>query len=201
MTTWTSKRLIALGLALVLGGCDAMDQGNTLLAGLAPPEDTALPAVPLTQALMMRGQVTLVPPAGYCIDPDTLSQSFAIMARCDNMGAATGGEGVPAGLLTVSLVRNLPNPTLPTADEIATASGVSTHKDARQTDTSVVFKTSGTAPTPDLSTTHWRSVSKVGRFTMGASLFGPEGRRAVTSEGAALLEEMIKLTTDKTNTG
>jgi hypothetical protein len=36
---------------------------------------------------------------------------------------------------------------------------------------------------------------------MGASLFGPEGRRAITDEGATLLEEMIKRTTDKTNTG
>ena len=201
MTTWTSKPLIALGIATMLGACDAVDQGSTLLAGLAPPEDAALPAVPLTQALMMRGKITLVPPKGYCIDPETLSQSFALMARCDNMGAATGGEGSPAGLLTVSLARNGLSPAIPTAEAVATAAGVSAPEKARQTDTSVVFRTKGTAPSPDLSPTHWRSVSKIGRFTMGASLFGPEGRRAVTDEGATVLEEMIKRTTDKTNTG
>tara|TARA_B110000879_G_scaffold209020_1_gene295797 strand:- start:437 stop:994 length:558 start_codon:yes stop_codon:yes gene_type:complete len=185
----------------MLGACDAVDQGTTLLAGIAPPEDAALPAVPLTQALMMRGNVTLVPPTGYCVDPENLSQSFALMARCDNMGAATGGEGSPAGVLTVSLARNGLNPKIPTAEEVAAAAGVSAPEKARQTDTSVIFRTKGTAPSSDLSPTHWRSVSKVGKFTMGASLFGPEGRRAITDEGATLLEEMIKRTTDKTNTG
>jgi hypothetical protein len=201
MTIWTSKPLVALGFASTLGACDAVDQGNTLLAGLAPPEDAALPAVPLTQALMMRGKVTLVPPTGYCIDPESLSQSFALMARCDNLGAATGGEGAPAGVLTVSLTGNGLSTTTPTAQDVATAAGVSAPEDARLTDASVVFRTKGTAPSPDLSPTHWRSVSKIGRFTMGASLFGPEGRRAITSEGASVLEEMIKRTTDKTNTG
>lgn len=185
----------------MLGACENVDGESTLLAGLAPPEDAALPAVPLTQALMMRGNVTLVPPSGYCIDPESLSQSFALMARCDNLGAATGGEGAPAGVLTVSLARNVLNATIPTATEVATAAGMNAPDKVRQTETSVVFRTKGTAPTPDLSSTHWRSVSKVGRFTMGASLFGPEGRRAVTNDGATLLEEMIKRTTDKTTTG
>lgn len=201
MITWTSKPLIALGFAVWLGACDTIDTGNTLLAGIAPPEDAALPAIPLTQALMMRGKVTLVPPTGYCIDPDSLSQSFALMARCDNMGAATGGEGAPAGVLTVSLARSGLNPAMPSAVEVAAAAGVGAPQDARQTDSSVVFRTTGNVPSPDLSPTHWRSVSKIGKFTMGASLFGPEGRRAVSGEGATVLEEMIKRTTDKTNTG
>lgn len=201
MTTWTSKHLIALGLASVLGACEAMDTGTTLLAGLAPPEDAALPAVPLTQAMMMRGGVTLVPPSGYCIDPESLSHNFALMARCDNMGAATGGEGAPAGVLTVSLTRNVLNPILPTAQEVATAAGVGPPEDARQSDNGIVFRTKGVAPSPDLSPTHWRSIAKVGKFTMGAALFGPEGRRAVSPEGASLLEEMIKSTTNKTNAG
>ena len=173
----------------------------TLLAGLAPLEDAALPAVPLTQAMMMRGGVTLVPPSGYCIDPESLSHKFALMARCDNMGAATGGEGAPAGVLTVSLTRNVLNPILPTAQEVATAAGVDPPEDARQSDNGIVFRTKGVAPSPDLSPTHWRSIAKVGKFTMGAALFGPEGRRAVSPEGASLLEEMIKSTTNKTNAG
>ncbi|WP_298859250.1 hypothetical protein [uncultured Sulfitobacter sp.] len=201
MTIWISKPLIALGFISTLGACEAMDKGNTLLAGLAPPEDAALPAVPLTQALMMRGNVTLVPPSGYCIDPESLSQSFALMARCDNLGAATGGEGAPTGVLTVSLTRNVLNPILPTAQEVATAAGVGAPEDARSNDDSIVFRTKGIAPSPDLSPTHWRSIAKVGKYTMGAALFGPAGRRAVSSEGAAVLEEMIKRTTNKTNAG
>lgn len=198
MTTWTSKPFIALGFASFLGACDT---GETLLAGLTPPADAALPAVPLTQATMMRGKVILVPPTGYCIDPETLSQSFALMARCDSLGAPTGGEGAPAGVLSVSFVRNNLTPTIPTAKDIAAAAGVGTPEEARETQTSVVFRTKGTAPSSDLSPIHWRSVSKVGQFTMGASLFGPKGRRVVSDEGASVLEEMIKRTTKKTNAG
>lgn len=201
MTIWTSKPLIALCFASMLSACDETGSGSNFLAGLAPPEDAALPAVPLSQAFMMHGNVTLVPPTGYCIDPESLSQRFAMMARCDNLGAATGGEGAPLGVLMVSFARSGLNPTIPTAQDVATATGVSAPEDARQTDRSVVFRTKGAAPSPNLSPTHWRSVSKVGQFTMGASLFGPEGRRVVSGEGASLMEEMIKRTEAKTNAG
>lgn len=201
MTIWISKSLATLALVGLVGACDVMDAGSDLLAGLAPPEDVALPVVPLTQALMMRGKVTLVPPSGYCIDPESLNQSFALMARCDNMGAATGGPGAPAGILTVSIARSTKKAELPTAQEITTAAGLGAPETLREGEQSIVFKTAGTAPSPDLSPKHWRSVAKIGRFTMGAALFGPEGRRAVTAEGASVLEEMIKRTTDKTNAG
>lgn len=201
MTIWISKPLAALGIMAMLGACDAVDPEGGLLATLAPPEDAALPAVPLTQALMMRGQVTLVPPTGYCIDPETLSQSFALMGRCDNLGAATGGEGAPTGVLTVSFARGGPNMTLPTAQEMATAAGVDAPQDARSSVSSVVFRTTGAAPSDDLSSSHWRSVAQVGQFIMGASLFGPKDRRAVSHEGASVLEEMIKRTMEKTAAG
>lgn len=199
MTIWTSKPLVALGFVSLLGACDAVDTDGGLLAGLTPPEDAALPAVPLTRAMMMRGNVTLVPPSGYCIDPESLSQSFALMARCDNMGAAAGGEGAPAGVLSVSLARNVLNPTLPTAQEVAIAATVTPPEDTREIENSVIFRTKGAAPSAELSPTHWRSISKIGKYTMAASLFGPEGRRAVSSEGADVLADMIKRTTAKTN--
>lgn len=150
---------------------------------------------------MMRGNVTLVPPSGYCIDPESLSQSFALMARCDILGAATGGEGAPLGVLFVSLAHNVVSPALPTAQDMATAAGVTAPENTRQTNTSVIFRTKGKPPSEDLSPTHWRSVATVGEFTIGASLFGPEGRRAVSTEGASVLEEMIKRTTAKTSAG
>jgi len=200
MTIWICKPLAALAALVLLGACENGGPA-TVLAGLAPPQDAALPAVPLTQALMMRGKVTLVPPDGYCIDPETLSERFALMARCDNMGAATGGEGAPAGLLTVSLVRSGRDAALPSAQDVATTAGLTPPQAAVRTDTSVVFKTTGTPPSPDLAAQHWRAVAKVDRFTMGAALFGPEGRRAVSAEGAQVLGQMIKRTTDKTNAG
>ncbi len=201
MTIWTCKPLAALSLLGVLGACDATTGGEGLLAALTPPEDAALPAVPLTQATMMRGGLTLLPPSGYCIDPDSLTQSFALMARCDALGASTQSADAPVGVMTVSLARSGLAPALPSAQELAAASNLGAPTDARQSEQSVVFQTTGSPPSSDLSSTHWRSISKVGRITMGAALFGPEGQRAVSSAGAELLEEMISRTTAQTSAG
>lgn len=199
MTTWTSRPIAALGITMLLGACEAPVSGAGLFAGLLPPSDTALPAVPLTQAKMMRGRVTLVPPDGYCIDPESLSQSFALMARCDTLGAPTGGAGAPVGVLSVSFARTEKDADLTTPQQITTAFGLGPPEEVRSAATGVVFMTTGTPPSPDLHTHHWRSISTVSGFTMGAALFGPQGRRAVSLEGAQLIEEMIQRTTQKSN--
>ncbi|MDG1067616.1 MAG: hypothetical protein P8P40_04445 [Sulfitobacter sp.] len=201
MITWTSKPLAALGIVTMLGACDAAGTGSALLAGLAPPTDAALPIVPLRQALMMRGKVTLVPPSGYCIDPESLSENFALMARCDALGAPTGGSGAPVGVLSVSFTRGGKGTPVPTAQEITTASGLGQPQSISRHGQSVVFKTTGKPPAPDLSPYHWRSISRVGGYTMGAALYGPQDRRAVSDEGADLLREMIQRTTGKTKAG
>lgn len=199
MTIWTSRVSAALGISLMLGACDSPGASGGLISNLKPPQDAALPPVPLRQAKMMRGTVTLVPPGGYCIDPESLSQSFAIMARCDILGAPTGGTGAPIGVLTVSFARSAADATLPTAQTLIAAGQMSSPIQTRQSAASIVFQTTGPPPSSDLSPTHWRSVTLVGPFLMGAALFGPEGRRAVSEEGASVLEEMIARTTEKTN--
>jgi hypothetical protein len=201
MTTWTFRPIAALSMMTMLGACSGIDASRTLLAGLAPPQDTALPPVPLVQAQMMNGKVTLVPPTGYCIDPESLSQSFALMARCDTLGAATGGTGAPAGVLTVSFARSDADAPLPTAQDVAQAAGLGPPQETRRAPASVIFRTTGTAPATGLSPGHWRALAKVGKFTLGAALYGPEGRRAVSEEGAEVLDEMIRHTMAKTNAG
>lgn len=201
MNIWSYKPLAALGMTIMLGACDAMDTGGGLLARLAPPEDAALPAVPLTQASMLRGSITLVPPHGYCIDAESLTQSFALMARCDVLGASEGGTGAPAGILTVSLSRNVLNAPLPTVPEIAAALNLSEPQKVITGNDSIIFRSSGTPPSSNLTSDHWRSVTQIDRFTMGAALFGTAGRRAVSDEGAQVLQDMIKRTSVKTNAG
>ncbi|KEJ91048.1 hypothetical protein [Sulfitobacter donghicola] len=198
MTTWTSKSFAALSIFTLLSACDVVDTSTGLLANLAPPEDSTSSA-PLTQAQMMRGKVTLVPPSGYCIDAASLSQSFAIMARCDKLGAKTGETGAVAGLLTVSLSRKGTNTPQPTPQEFATAGGLAVPSNIQQGGEHTVFKTSGTAPSPDLSSDHWRSIGQVGDFSMSAALYGPKGQRAISDEGIGVLEEMIKRSTQETN--
>ncbi len=201
MTTWISRSLLVLGLLWSLGACDEIDPDGTLRAGLTPPSDAALPAVPLRQAQMMRGVVTLVPPDGYCIDPVSLSQSFALMARCDALNAATGGSGAPRGVMTVSFARTNGDAALPSAAQVATFARLAPPQQLRQSARSIIFRTSGAAPSADLSMTHWRSVTQLGPVMMGAALFGPEGRRAISEEGADMLQEMITRTASKSAAG
>lgn len=196
---WPRKQLAALAVVATLGGCAEGEGPASLLAGLAPPEDVVVPGIPLTQAMMMRGKVTLIPPGGYCIDPDSLTQNFALMGRCDVMGADTKNTGVPAGVMTVSIARSAKSAPLPNPAEISTASGLGAAQDARTGDASIVFKTTGPPPSADMSSTHWRGIAKLNRFTIGAALYGPEGRRAVSGEGAGLIEDMLKRTAAKTN--
>jgi hypothetical protein len=199
MITWSSKPLIALAVVTTLAACDDAMDPSTLLAGLAPPEDAAKSTVPLTQAMMMRGNVTLVPPAGYCIDSASLTQSFALLGRCDALGAVDSGTSAPVGVMTVSIARSAKSAPLPSAADVAAASAVGTPQDTRKSDTSLVFKTTGPAPEAGLSPQHWRALAKLGRYTIGAALFGPKGHRAVTAEGADLLADMLKRTMAKTN--
>lgn len=196
MIIWICRGAAALSLVGLLGACDALDPDGTLSEALASPADAA---APLKQARMMQGKVTLVPPGGYCIDPDSLSQSFALMARCDALGAAAGGSGAPIGVMTVSFARTVNNAPAPTAQEFAAAAGLDAPASTHTSASGVIFKTRSAPPADDLSPDHWRGVSKIGDFTMSAALFGPEGRRAVSDEGADFLGEMMQRTIDKTN--
>lgn len=202
MTIWSSKKAALLGLAGLLGACDSpLEKTSGLLSALKPPQDAALPPVPLTQALMMRGGVTLVPPSGYCIDPESLSESFALMGRCDQMGAPTGGAGAPVGVLTVSIARTGEDGPLPSAQQIAQAIDATPPEDVRATADRVIFKTVSLPPSADLAPQHWRGVAKVEGFTIGTALFGPQGQRAVSPEGARVLEQMLERTAAKTSAG
>ncbi|QUJ76369.1 hypothetical protein KDD17_15985 [Sulfitobacter albidus] len=65
----------------------------------------------------------------------------------------------------------------------------------------MIFATTGDPPLPAMDDLHWRATARVGAFTMGASLFGPKDKRAVSIEGAGLLEEMIRRSIDTTLAG
>lgn len=201
MTIWTSKGAAALLGSLVLAGCDAAPTGQGLLAGLLSPGSDTVDRPPLTQALMMQGAITLVPPTGFCIDPNSLNQSFALLARCDTLGAATGDRGAPLGIMTVSLTPRGTETPLPTAADVATASDTSDPDHIRDRQDHIIFATEGQPPLPQMDERHWRAIAKVGGYTMGVALFGPKEKRAVSVEGAGLLEELIQRTQAKSMNG
>ncbi|MFK7834647.1 MAG: hypothetical protein AB8B60_00375 [Sulfitobacter sp.] len=192
MITWSFRAGIA-GFALtVLAGCED-GQGGGLLDGLATA--AAPPNVALSQADLAFGAVTLVPPRGFCIDKRSLRQRFALMARCDKLGAPSAAAGAPIGIITAS-VSAAGTSGLPSPEQTALAFQLESTSAVRTTDSSVIFRATGGVPSTELSTTHWRGSARMGSQVVGLALYGPEDGRAVSSEGRAILRELIDRSTD-----
>ncbi|UWR22298.1 hypothetical protein [Sulfitobacter sp. S190] len=145
----------------------------------------------------MGGDIALVPPDGFCIDPQTLRQEFALLARCDVLGAPTGAAGAPLGVMTLSLTRVGRNARQPTPLEISAAAGVSAPADVVTKGDVVLYKTRGTPPVDGMDTAHWRALSQVGTVVMGAAFYGPTNGRAVSAEGALMIRRMFAATAAK----
>lgn len=184
MTIWTSKAGIALAGLLGLGACGdaALPSFGGLTGGGAP--------VALSQSFMADRAFTLVPPQGFCIDKASLKQRFALMARCDTLGAPSQAAAAPLGVLTVSVT---PGGTdaLPTPEQTADALRLARVTAAQGSDTTVTFRAEGAPPLADLDVAHWRGTWQVNGQLVSLALFGPKGGRAVSSEGREVLLGLI----------
>jgi hypothetical protein len=144
---------------------------------------------PLTQAQMMRGAVTLVPPSGYCIDPSSLKQNFALMARCDTLGGKNGALDAPLGVMTVSLAAV-------TEDDlklllVAKAADGTTLGERFDTQGIEMARAKTSNPEPGLSQTHWRAVTKINVTNLSVALFAPSESPALGGEGRSMIRGMI----------
>lgn len=184
MTIWTCKALITAGAITALAACE---DGASF--ALATPQ-----AKPLAKARMMAGKVTLVPPQGYCIDASSLKQRFALMARCDALNTDAGTGGAPVGIITASLAVLPEGGALPAAKDIAVASGLKNLRDVDASESHTSFRADGPAPDPAYSSTQWRGISRIGTVALGLTLHGPEGGRAITTEGREMLNDLITRT-------
>ena len=180
MTTWRSS-LAALGALLALGGCDEAALGG-LLGGGAPP---------LTQAAMVAGDVTLAAPPGFCIDRVNLRPQFALLARCDTLGARQAASDAPIGVISVSVAPAGPLPDLPSAEDLAQAYGLGAPRDASAGDRLILFRAEGPAPIEGMAPTHWRAAARIGEYMLGLTLYGPEGGAAISAEGAVILRSLV----------
>ena len=189
MITWISKRAGLVGLCLGLSACNGVDTAG-FIGGLIP--GGKVENVALSQTLMANGAFTLVPPDGFCIDKSSLRQQFALMARCDTLGAASLAGGAPAGLITVSVAALAPEAPLATAQEIAAASKLSSFDAQEGGSDTLTFRAEGTPPTQDLDVMHWRAVARVNDQMLGIALYGPKDARAVSEEGREILNSLIR---------
>lgn len=187
MTTWTFRALIA-SLALgFLSACDATTLG--------PPAVDAGEPQALGRVALAKGALTLVPPQGFCIDRSSIKPRFALMARCDALGApASSSIGAPVALITVSLLEAAASAPLPTPAQTATAANlvkVSNPSDAKDM---ILYRAEGPVPVAGLDPRHWRGTARAGGFILGVALYGPPDSRAQSDEGRDIVRELIART-------
>lgn len=181
MITWTFRAGVAALCLLGLTGCEP-GQGGFL---------GAAPNMALSEARMADGTVTLVPPRGFCIDRKSLGQRFALLARCDKLGAPSAAADAPLGIITVSISEAAAEQGLPSAPQTAAAFGLSNLSALSETTSRVIFRAVGEAPVDGMAPLHWRGTARLGDKIMGLALYGPENGRVLTGEGRRILDELI----------
>ena len=189
MTTWSFRGSVAALALLALTACEE-GQGGAFLGGLSTGQTAAL-----SQATMAFGGVTLVPPRGFCIDRNSLKQRFALMARCDRLGAPSAAADAPLAVITVSFSTVESGAELPTPAHTATALTLTDISAEETTENSVIFRAKGAPPIEGMADKHWRAHARIGDQLMGLALYGPEAGRAVSREGRGILSEVISAST------
>jgi hypothetical protein len=184
MNTGTCKKT-AGGLAalMMLSACAEGPALNLL------PQAEEKPLVPLIKAQMVEGAVTLVPPAGYCIEPSSLTQDFALMARCDLLKAKGSPLGAPIGLITASFAQNRGD--VLNAADVAIASDATVVETFEGEDLSIVRAQTQTPPNGQ-ATTHFRAATKIEDYDLSLALFSPAESEAQGAVGASLLRNLVR---------
>ena len=99
-----------------LAACDGTINRNFVAsAGAAPAEAPALK----TRTEMAGGRIIVESPPGYCIDPTTLSDDFALIAACQYLANGTVRRPAEAALITLTLGPDAAPGDLPSPGELA----------------------------------------------------------------------------------
>lgn len=199
MTIWSFKGGAAALSLTLFAGCDGGLNGAFARVSLLDPSilsrATGGKDVALSKARMAFGTVTLVAPQGFCIDKSSLKQSFAVMARCDTLGVPSAAGSAPLALITASFVPMTQGAALPSPAQTASALNLAEISDETLKENSVIFRASSPTPYADMQSIHWRATARVGDQIMGLALYSSEDTRDLSTEGRAILGNVIATTT------
>lgn len=191
MSTWIFNRAILIAASTLMVGCTQITNAE-FLSSAAPKPSNALAAV-----AMADGAVTLTPPPNYCIDKSSLKPRFALMARCDTLGAETDPDA-PLALITATLVPLDDRTKVPNATDLAAA--IAPDRILRKTDNNglALVQTESATGLDGISERHWRGVFVVNGILVGLALYAPQDGPASGNSGASILTALAKRTTAQT---
>lgn len=192
MNTGTYRRVLIGLTALLLSACSQISTLG-LLEEIGLPSGTKIDP-PLINAQMVQGNVSLIPPAGFCIDPRSLTQRFALMARCDVLGAGNGALDAPLGLLTASFAPS--DGSAPKAADVAILGGNKVLEMLDFNNIDIVRAQTETPPN-GMSKDHMRAIAQIGDFDVSLAVYAPPGSAAQGPRGALMLQELVQASQGK----
>lgn len=190
MNTGICKTLILWLTVATLSACsDGADLG--FLQGGGP---VSKQRAPLTQAQMMQGAVTLAPSSGYCIDPSSLRQSFALLARCDTLGGKHGALDAPLGVMTVSLAPS--SGAALTLDAVVNAAQGTKIVERFDKQGLEIARATALEAEAGMSKTHWRAVTQINQIDLSIALIAPAESAAIGGYGREMIAAMVTASHD-----
>lgn len=158
----------------------------------------AAPKEQITRASLAAGNVQLVAPFGYCIDERSVrvraTESFAMLARCDTLGARGFFSAQDLAVITVTAV-NADTASQPTAKELAASTSPATVLELKTRGGLPFARLTGNTHEVDgASPEHWRSAFVVNGQLVGLALYANDESLALTDEGALVLSELATQT-------
>jgi len=192
----------------------AVRAGALGLLGLLAACATSLPAADRAEVRVLGETVTIVAPAGICVDPASLdvgrAGGYMLITGCDVLGATapSAGPGLP-GVLAVSVTTgDLPG-TLADLETFVTGPGLVTlGKSGRpdaisirtrsRTDDALFIKVrdTGPQPIPGAAPEFWRVFFDAGPRLVSASLTGFAGNTIGDTQAQQILSELVVRTLD-----
>ncbi len=200
MSTWTCKRVaFCLCLGLVMAACQQAS-GGFMSSTSGQRFDNPRRNMALPSAELVDGALTLAPPPGFCVDKRSLEPSFAIVARCDSLGARRAlPSDVPLGMILVSaslpaergvdLARALARLQPPGAEILV----------KRVAGSLALMQLRGATP-EGIDRRHWRALARIGPYLVGLTAFAPPGGELSGQEGGRVLSQLVESSESATAT-
>ena len=117
-------------------------------------------------------------PFGYCIDPRSLREDFALAARCDRLWGQGPFAGLALAVITITATPLPPGGQQPgMASLMAGLGGAETLHEQMSGTQPLILARGGTPPSPGLSATHWMSVFTAGGQVVALSLYARKTAR------------------------
>ncbi len=187
MSTWTSRVFLGC-LAACAAACVPVPEEGDGAKALKEP---------LTSAKLSRG-LSVAAPDGFCIDATSLSRDFALLARCDRLGA-DGGAGAPLAVIAVSVPRVDGASDLPDPESLV--GGQEALLDSYRSADLQLVKVAGEPPAEGLSGRYWRGAGLVGQRVLGVAMYPKANGPSLDREAVDLLVETFKRSEEMSRNG